>query len=181
MRVFVLVAGIVAVIASGCDDLAGFSTGPNESYCGSVTLAAPFRTGLSPRVQMRLVLDDATALDGPNPPGTLWTFEAADSGEPERRLIDGGKLRPIPALAHDSLSHLEFGDGRDRSAIFGVSPTDPTADSLIAVLSLRSDQSAEVRLLRGGSQSPGNEEPPEGRRPIFGLFPLTKQPGKCGF
>ena len=172
---------LLGLLASACDDLEGFSTGPGEAYCGAVTLGADFRTGLSPRVQMRLRIDDATALDGAEPPGTIWTYEAADGSEPEQRMIDGAPLSPIRSLAHDPLSQLEFGEGRERNAIFGVKPVDPDAGSILAILSLRSDDAVEVRLLRAGPETTGSEPTPPTRHPIFGLFTLTKRQDQCGF
>lgn len=177
--VFVLMAALPAL--AGCDDLARFSTDPGKSYCGAVTLGSSFRTGFSPRVQMRLKLD-ASRLDGPESPGTLSTFEAGVDDQPERRLLDEAELRLLAPLAHDPLSHLEFGDGRERNAIFAVTPADPEAESMLAVLSLRADENIEVRLLRAGTPPASDGTPaPEGRRPLFGIFTLSRQKGECGF
>ncbi len=171
--VLVLAAGILA----GCDDVGRFSTSPRDAYCGAITLGSPFRAGLSPRVQMRLSLD-ATLLDGDEPPGRVWTFEAATEARPERRLLDGAALRPIPPLAHDPLSHFEMGDGRERNTLFAVSPSDPADEAMLAFLSLRSDGGVEVRLVRAGSEA---TDAGEGRRPIFGMFSLVRREGQCGF
>lgn len=175
---------LAACSAIGCDDMARFSTGPNESYCGSISLGSAFRAGLSPRVQMRLRLD-ASMLDGPSSPGALSTFEAAIDATPERRLLDEAELRLISPMAHDPLSRLEFGEGRERNAIYAVSPGDPSAESALAVVSLRSDDKVEVRLVRAGSPEPSGaaagEGVPEGRRPLFGIFTLSRQAGECGF
>jgi hypothetical protein len=176
----------VALLASvafgaGCDDTSRFSTADGEAYCGAITLGSAFRTGLSPRVQMRLELN-AAALDGPDPAGTVSTFEAADGASPERRLLDGAALRQIAPLAHDPLSRLELGDGRERNAVYAVSASEPGAESLLAVLSLRTDDSVEVRLLRAGAEPlPSGEAPPAGQRQIFGVFRLTRRTGTCGF
>jgi hypothetical protein len=172
---------LAALLLAGCDDLSRFSTGDGEAYCGSVTLAGAFRTGLSPRVQMRLTLD-AAALDGPDPPGTLSTFEAADDTHAERRLLDRAPLRPIGPLAHDPLSHLEFGEGRERNAIFAVTPLASEAESLLAIVSLQTDDTVEVRLLRPGAPpDAAGQQPPAERRPIFGMFRLTRRSNECGF
>jgi hypothetical protein len=163
----------------GCTDLEHFSTGQGDAYCGSVTLGGSFRTGLSPRVQMRLKLD-AAALDGPGSPGTISTFESAGP-EADRRLLTDAELRRLPAMDNDPLSRPELGDGRIRNWIFAVSPVDPAAESLLAVLSLRADDTVEVRLLRPGKAPGDSEIVPPGRRPIFGIFPLARQVGTCGF
>ncbi|WP_437679332.1 hypothetical protein [Sorangium sp. So ce131] len=176
-----LAGALGAAGAAGCDDLSRFSTAEGEAYCGAITLGGAFRAGLSPRVQMRLSLD-ADALDGPEPPGALSTFEAPDGTTPERRLLDGAPLRPISALAHDPLSRLEFGDGRERNAVYAVSASDPAAESLLAILSLRTDESVEVRLIRAGQAPPASGEAlGPGQRQIFGVFRLTRRSGTCGF
>ena len=172
-----LAAALAIGAGAGCEDLDRFSTRRDEAYCGAITLGSAFRAGLSPRVQMRLELD-ASKLDGAESPGTLWTFEAATEGRPERRLLDGAPLRPIAPLAHDPLSRIEMGDGRERNAIYAVSPSDPEAESMLAFLSLRTDGGVEVRLVRAGSDEAA---PPEGRRSLFGIFSLVRREGRCGF
>lgn len=174
-----LLALAIACAALGCTNLDHFSTGPGEAYCGAVTLGGSFRTGLSPRVQMRLKLD-ASLLDGPGSPGTISTFEALGP-QTERRLLTEAELRRMPAMDHDPLSRPDLGGSRLRSWIFASSPVDTEAESLVAVLSLRADDSVEVRLLRPGKAPQGDEVVAEGRRSIFGIFSLTKQADTCGF
>src|SRR5687767_11842295 len=113
MRRFVLALAFPAAYSLGCTDYSRFSTGKDEAYCGSVTLGGSFRTGMSPKVLMRLRLD-AEQLDGPASPGTISTFED------ERRLFDETELRLIEPLGHDALSRLEFGDSRERNAMFAL-------------------------------------------------------------
>lgn len=172
---------LLAAFAPACDDINRFSTSSGEAYCGSITLGSAFRAGLSPRVQMRLRLD-ASMLDGPSSPGVLSTFEAADGDTPERRLFDDAELRLIPPLAHDQLAMLEFGEGRERNAIYSVSPADLSAESVLAVVSLRSDNTVEIRLLRAGMAPSTEAAPvPDGRRPLFGIFTLIRRDNQCGF
>lgn len=180
MRGCLLVALGLAPPALGCADVERYSTAPSESYCGAVTLSSSFRTGLSPRVQMRLQLD-ASQLDGELSPGVLWTHEAAAGDQPERRLLDRAPLRRIPTLANDPLSQLDLGEGRDPSRVFAVTPTSAEEESLLCVLSLRSDDGIDVRLLRPGRPGSGTKPPAAGHQPIFGLFTLYKQVGTCGF
>jgi hypothetical protein len=169
----------IVCAALGCTDLDHFSTGPTDAYCGSITLGGNFRLGLSPRVQMRLKLE-ASALDGAGVPGAISTFEITGPQQ-ERRLLTEAALRRLPAMANDPLSRPDFGDGRIRNWIFAVSPDDPEAESLVAVLSLRADDTVEVRLLRPGKAPQGDEIVAEGRRPLFGIFSLSRQVGTCGF
>jgi hypothetical protein len=170
--------GALGVTGSGCNDLDRFTTADNEAYCGSITLSSRFRTGLSPKVQMRLRLD-ARAIDGPEAPGTLSTYEAPDEeGLPPQRLLDESALRVIEPLSHDPLSELEFGEGRDKNALFAVSAAAPESEAMLAVVSLKADDNVEVRLIRPGSDA---EDAPAERRALFGLFPLSRREGDCGF
>lgn len=179
-KLFVLQSAL-ALMSAGCDDTSRFSNAPGESYCGAITLGSSFRMGFSPRVQMRVSLD-ASQIDGPNSPGLLSTYEAAVGDQPEQRFIDNAELRVFPAMAHDPLSRLSLSDAQVRNAVFAVSPADPEAESLIAVLSLRADDRIEVRLLRAGSPpSASGSAPDEKRRPLFGIFMLSKRTGMCGF
>jgi hypothetical protein len=171
---------VVALAGAGCSDLDRFSTAEGEAYCGRITLGSAFRQGFSPRVQMRLYLD-ASNVDGPDSPGTLSTYEAASEVTPERRVLTEAPLSVIQPLRHDPLSQLSFGDGRERNAVYGVVPDAPDEESLLAVLSLRADDTVEVRLMRPGHEPASGEDEDDGRRRLFGLFSLTKKEGDCGF
>src|SRR5262245_28056568 len=127
-------APLVALALLGCTDLDRFTTGPNEAYCGAITLSSTFRTGFSQSVQMRLTLDAGLLDSATHSPGTLSTYDAPSGSQPEQRLLNDAPLRAITPLPHDALSHLEFGEGRERNAIFGVSTNDRAGDSLLAVL-----------------------------------------------
>lgn len=157
----------------GCADLERFSTSAGESYCGSITLASEFREGLGPVAQMRLTLDTA-ALDAGGSPGRVTTSERLSADAEPRRLIDEAALRPIKPLAHDPLSFLQFGDGRERNAIYAVSVADSSQAAMLAVLSLKSSGEVEVRLLRPSA----DEGTSDG---VYGVFTLKKKEGKCGF
>jgi hypothetical protein len=178
-RFLTLPALLACLLLGGCSDWSRYSTKTDEAYCGSVTLASEFREGLSPRVQLRLTLD-ADALDLGEPAGQLTTNEELDDGAPPRHLLDHAELRPIAPLAHDALSRLEFGEGRERNVVYAVSPSDPEANTLLAIVSLRSDDQVEVRLLRPGGDLPASDVD-SGRRSIFGVFPMSRKKGTCGF
>lgn len=167
---------VLAAAAVACEDLSRFSTTAGESYCGTIALGSAFRRGFTPRIQMRLVLD-AEKIDGPDSPGVLATREVHDDGA-EVHLLDDALLRPIPPLAHDVLSRPDLGAGRARTALYAVTPADPTAEALLAAVSLRSDGDVEVRLIRPGAGDDAASLP-EGRRPLFGLFTLRRKPGPC--
>lgn len=174
------VAGALGLSASACEDLSRFSTAEDQSYCGAITLGAAFRRGFTPGTQMRLTLD-AAKIDTGDSPGALWTRELRDGedGAPVFvQLLSASPLRPIPPVAHDVLSRPDLGEGRVRTAVYNVTPTDADAESLVAFVSLRSDGDVEVRLLRPGA-SDDAPDLPEGRRPLFGLFTLHRLPGSC--
>jgi hypothetical protein len=172
-----LVLASFAFALAGCEDFSRFSTLPDEAYCGAVTLGSEFRQGVSPRVQMSLTLD-ATKLDGPGSPGTITTFEADEEGsEKGARMLDGAFLRVITPIEHDPISRLTFGDGRDRSAMYAVSPSNGDDAAMIAVLSLMHDDTAQVRLLRPGRAGVVGGDNGQ----IYGLFALARRTGGCGF
>jgi hypothetical protein len=176
-RVALVLGAAALAVLPGCNaDDRAFSTARGQSFCGAVTLGRAFREGLGPRVQMRLELD-VEALDAGESPGRVWAWEAATQVAPERSLLDGVPLEPIAPLAHDALGDLDFGEGRERNAVFAVRPGDPEVEGMIAVLSLRSDGLVEIRLLRAGLRGEGA---PEERAPLFGLFLLERRRGDCG-
>jgi hypothetical protein len=160
----------------GCDRIGDFDLEPDESYCGQITLGNQYRQGLSPRVQMRMTFDADQVSLGVSP-GVLSTFDAG-ADDDKQRLIADAALRPIPPLVHDAFSDLQFGDGRDRNLLYAVSAADPTAESLLTVVSLRSDDLVEVRLIRAGL---GGDQVSLARKPMYGLFVLKREQGDCGF
>jgi hypothetical protein len=174
-----LAAPALAAAGLGCNNLGHYSTAPGESYCGTVTASATFRTGLADGARMRLTLD-ATQLDGEPSPGSVWTAEDATSSSPARQLVSASPLRRIPQLENDPLSIPDLGSGRDHTRVFALTPAPDGEDPLLAVLSLRSDDGVEVRLLRPGLDPAAVPAPPPGRMPLFGLFTLYKQAGACG-
>jgi hypothetical protein len=171
-------AAALALSASslGCEDLSRFSTTGDEAYCGAVVVGSAFREGLGPDVSMSLTLD-ATHLDGPGSPGAITTSEPSGDGGPKMLLFDAAPLRVIAPLEQDPLSHLLFGDGRVRNAMYAVSPKDPKQGSMIAVVSLLNDETVEVRLLRPGAAS--GKDPDQSQ--IYGLFSLARHSSGCGF
>lgn len=160
-----------AFLLAACADVTRFSTKPGEAYCGSV-IAGPFvRSGFGPGVRMRMSFD-ADRMN--SSPGSLST----DDG-----LLTDAPMRPIPQLSHDPLSTLQFGEQRDKNLVYVVTPTKPSSGpSLLAVVSLLHDGGAEVRLLRGAPPLPGTTAiaDTEGES-IFGVFPLQRESGTCGF
>ncbi len=158
----------LAIAAFGCEDISDFSTGPGESYCGQIVPGGFVRQGFAPGVRLRLHLDTDRLQ---KQPGDL----ATDDG-----LFRDAVLRPIPQLAHDTLSTLRFGEGRVRNLVFGIQPE--AGATAYVIVSLLQNDDVEVRILRGappveGEQIPSADQGPE----LFGVFPLTRQAGTCGF
>jgi len=164
----------------GCTDLDHFSTSPGESYCGKITAGETFREGFGPRAEARLELD-AASLDGPGPAGKLSTFEPEAPDKPAERLLEGAELRRIQAMESDVFARLDLGEGRLKNRVFAAAPADPDAEAVLAILSLRSDDAVEVRLVRAGRAPAPDMTIPAGRRPLFGVFSLARQVGSCGF
>lgn len=158
----------LCLLVAACADVTRFSTKPGEAYCGSI-IDGPFvREGFAPGVRMRMSFD-SDRLD--SRPGTLST----DDG-----LLTDAPMRPIPQLFHDPLSTLKFGEAREKNLIYVVSPK--SGASLFVVVSLLYDGKAEVRLLRGAPPLSQTTAVSDAEGPsVFGVFPLHREDGTCGF
>jgi hypothetical protein len=163
-----LVIAVGGAALAGCNDVTRFSTAADESFCGSIVPGPFVRQGFGPGVRMRLTFDADRLSDRP---GVIST----DDG-----LLDRAALRPIPQLANDPLSSLQFGEGRMRNLLLGVSPTE--GPNAFAVVSLMENGNIEVRVIRGAPLPPGvTAYPVESGTQLFGVFPLARQKGQCGF
>jgi hypothetical protein len=165
---------VVFVLVCGCRDVSRFSTGPGEAYCGPIVHGEFVRQGFSSSVRLRMTFN-ADLVGQYDLPGQITT----DDG-----LLDGVWMRPIPQLAHDPLSTLNFGESRENNLIFAVDPSDPArGPTILAVISLLRDGDAEVRLLRGAPALGDASTSAVDGSPIFGVFtPLRKQSADaCGF
>ncbi len=163
------------VLLCGCDRSAVLDTPSGEAWCGNITLGGAYRSGFSPRVQLRLHID-ASLLDSDRSPGRVTTFDSGEQDHP--KLLDNAPLRPMRALAHDPLSQLQIGQGRELNYLFATTPTPATHESLLAIVSLRNDDQVEVRLLRPGAAAAADDPL---RRPLFGVFLLQRRSDNCGF
>jgi hypothetical protein len=165
---------IVLAAASGCRDVSRFSTAPGEAYCGPIVQGEFVRQGFSKSVRLRMTFN-ADLVGQYDLPGQITT----DDG-----LLDGVWMRPIPQLAHDSLSTLNFGEARENNLILAVDPSDPSqGPTILAVISLLRDGDAEVRLIRGAPALDKATTSAADGLQLFGVFsPLQKQPADlCGF
>jgi len=155
-----------AALASGCDDLDAYATGPDEVYRGPVVgLVDPavLRRGFTSEAALTLRFDPAlaTSLAEDEPPGVLSTSDGALTDVP---------LEPIVPLAHDVLGQYEIPSGdRVRNYVFVMRPSDgPLAGrEPMVFMSLMGDGSIEVRIIAGGGSRDGD---------YFGLFRLIREP-----
>jgi len=153
----VLAAGLLF----GCRDFSEYSN-HGDHFEGAVAPGAFVRTGIPSDLRLCVELD-ATAMQ--SAPGTLVTSNGW--------IASGTKLRPLPHVQNDTLSLLDFGEGRAKTTLFAVAPVGE-ADATV-FLSFMNDDKLEVRLLRSG---PRDEAPNDY---VFGVFGLTRQPGPCPF
>lgn len=158
--------------ASGCRDIDRFDTGDGEAYCGSIVPAPFVFEGFPVNLRLRLTID-TDRLD--SVPGVITTDDVAGSCAPAP-MFDQAELRVTPDVLHDTLSTLEFGQGRDLNVLAWV--RSGCEGPMLAVMSLMKNDDVELRLLKppAAPASP-DDDPPGG----FALFQLQRQQGSCGF
>lgn len=178
----------VASGTSGCRTLDRFRLQSNETYCGSMVSAPVFQEGLlpapprEPALRLRLDLDVDDLTERPGPISTDDTGAAADPDHAglcaPRALFDKAPLRAIPEVMHDAISMMQFGDGRDLNFFAWVDSS--CQGTMLSVVSLMSDGSVEMRLLKPAKLPPPDAGPEA--RPGFGLFQLKRTDRKsCNF
>jgi len=168
MRMISVVLAAASVALAGCRDVSSFTTS-GDSFQGLVVDAGFVRAGIDPDTCLCLTLDTNHLQDIP---GAIWTTDGRFQAAP---------LRSIPELWSDPLSTLSFGEGRLRNLIYVVSAGIPGDDAgeqdVMAVVSLMQSGDVEVRLLSGAPPVGGDAATPSSR--VFGVFPLSRQPGPC--
>jgi len=150
----------------GCNDVGRFSNS-GDHYGGPIVAGGDVLQGFDAGTGLCLVLDANHLQDRP---GTISTNDNRFANTP---------LRPIPAIWHDPLSSLSFGEGRVQNLVYVVTPladADGFGD-VYAVVSLMQSGSVEVRLFRGAPPLGGDPSPDN----LFGVFPLTRETGQCSF
>lgn len=157
----------VAMLATGCADVSQYETQPGTSYCGNVLSAAFVRHGFTDGVTMRLQLQPQLLQ---SQPGQVTTSDG---------LFESAELRPLPWLMNDELALLEFGQGRTRNIILGAQPS--RGGTALMVLSLMNHEKVEIRAIRGAPPTDRESPSPYDSEVLFGVFPLSKEQGTCGF
>jgi hypothetical protein len=162
------VAVSAVCVLLGCSDVTRFSTAADERYCGSIVPGPFVRHGFGPGVRMRMSFNADRLADMP---GVMST----DDG-----MLQEAQLRPIPEISNDPLATLQFGDGRTRNLLLVAGASD--GQTAFVVVSLMENGTVEVRIMRGAPLPPGVTAKPVQESPeLFGVFPLVRQRGTCGF
>jgi len=167
---------LCAASALSCSSIDGFTSKPNEGYCGQIGLAL-FHEGFvkedSPSdLKVALTLDTSRL---PTEPGFLSsTDEQGICGTPEapQVLFANAPLRAIPVLQHDVLSALTFGEGHDHDFFAWVDST--CQGTMLAVVSLMKNNYVELRLFKPAPKPP--PKPTAAESPGFALFHLNPKP-----
>jgi hypothetical protein len=149
-----LLCGLVS-----CRDATDY-TNNGDHYEGAIAGGSFVRAGFASTVRACLTLDGSRMQEAP---GTLQLSDGS--------IVTSTPLRPVPQTFHDPIATLRFGTDREQNYLYVASMKDGT--DITVVLSLLTGGGVELRLMRG---APGSK--PE---PLFGLFPLKKEPGACSF
>jgi len=194
LRALCVRCGLIALCAAstlGCSNLDGFTSKPDEAYCG--TIGSPVfqdgfvEDGSQPTLELALVLD-TSKLNGE--PGRLSSNDFHGlCGTPEtpQVLFSDAPMRAIPALQHDLLSALTFGEGHDHDFFTYVDST--CQGTMLAVVSLMKNNYVEIRLFKPAAKPPPEPYvPTAAETPGFAVFHLDPKPldkpemeGGCGF
>jgi hypothetical protein len=165
----------------GCRSLDRFDTSGAPAYCGSMLRAPLFRDGLlpdgvEPGLKLRLEVDTDRLTSRP---GRLWSNDEVFGlcAEKGGALFQGSELRAIEEIVHDSLSNLEFGDGHQHDFFAWIDST--CQGTMLAVVSLLTNGSVEVRLLKPAAEPP--DDAGAEMRPGFALFYMRRSETGCGF
>lgn len=150
---------LLLLALAACNDVTSYSNN-GDHWEGQIVQGAYLRSGLGADVTMFLEFDGSHFQDAP---GAITTNDGH---------FHQSALRPIPQAWHDTISLMEFGDGRVKTMIYAVTPSFPNEADALAVVSLMKDSTIEVRLLRS---APGGTMP--GDNPLFGVFRLDRKPG----
>jgi hypothetical protein len=188
LRAASVAIALCATSALSCGDLEGFTSKRGEAYCGTLGLP-PFQEGFVKKgepstLEVALVLDTNKLntypglLSSNDPQGLCGTSDAPQV------LFQNAQLRAIPALQHDVLSALTFGEGHDHDFFAWVDST--CQGTMLAVVSLMKNNYVELRLFKPAHAPPPDATPAES--PGFALFHLNPKPldkpdreGGCGF
>jgi hypothetical protein len=165
----------------GCRSLERFDTSGDPAYCGSILKAPLFQDGFLPDgvepgffLRLELDIDRLTTR-----PGTITSNDEVFGMCREKggALFQEAELRAIEEIFHDALSQMEFGEGHQHDFFAWVDST--CQGTMLAVVSLLTNGSVEVRLLKPAADPPPDAEPE--MRPGFALFYMRRSENGCRF
>jgi hypothetical protein len=176
-----LLALAVLLAAVGCRNLDDFSTKPGDAYCGQLLSQPEFQDGFlplgsRPNLELELKLDTSKLT---SEPGILSSNDRATGlcANTTGALFQDAPLRAIPAVDHDVLSTLTFGEGHEHDFFAWVDSS--CQGTMLAVVSLLKNQQVEIRLFKPARLPPSNAPPDQ--QPGFAMFHFYVQKGGCGF
>jgi hypothetical protein len=155
-------------LPTSCKNLDRFDTRKGESFCGGLSAASAgfeYWTGKTPELKVALTLD-TDKLD--SIPGKLRSNDADFGPCTPRALFEDAPIRVVRKALGDRISEIRLGDDHEEEVIAFVDST--CSGSMVAILSLVQDGSAELRLLRPAPEL----ESPVADQPRFGVFGLAK-------
>jgi hypothetical protein len=181
VRLITLGSALGALLAGGCRSLDRFDAERPAAYCGGVVGASAFQSGFIPEgspptLELKLQLDTSALTTRP---GTLSTNDAGTGICGGSALFLDAPLRAIPDILHDALSQLEFGEGHEQDFFAWVDST--CKGTMLAVVSLLSNGSVEVRLLKPAPDLPPPPMTDSADLSGFALFYMQRNPNGCGF
>ena len=169
------------IAASGCRNLDSFSGKPGDAYCGQLLSQPEFQDGFlplgsRPNLELELRLDTSKLT---SEPGILRSNDAATGlcASTSGALFQDAPLRAIPAVDHDVLSTLSFGEGHEHDFFAWVDSS--CQGTMLAVVSLMKNDQVEMRLFKP-ARLPPPKAPPD-QQPGFAMFHFDVQKGGCGF
>ena len=167
--------------AVGCRNLDGFSSKPGDAYCAELLRQPEFQDGFlplgsPPNLELALTLDTSKLT---SEPGNLRSNDSATGlcAGTTGALFQNAPLRAIPAVDHDVLSTLTFGEGHEHDFFAWVDSS--CQGTMLAVVSLMKNQQVEIRLFKPARLVPTSAPPDQ--QPGFAVFHFDVQKGGCGF
>jgi hypothetical protein len=175
-----LLALVALLAAAGCRNLDDFSSKPGDAYCGQLLSQPEFQDGFlplgsRPNLELALTLDMSRLT---SEPGKLTSNDATTGlcASTTGALFQNAQLRAIPAVDHDVLSTLTFGEGHEHDFFAWVDSS--CQGTMLALVSLMKNQEVEIRLFKPARLPPTNAPP--NQQPGFAMFHFEVQKGGCG-
>ena len=170
-RAAIVLGGLLTL---SCHDLDKFDTGDGEAYCGSIGLPdfqdGFIEKGAEPDLAISLTLHtDKLTSD----PGILRSNDTPNTlcKNPDQALFQDAPMRAIPALDHDTLSALTFGEGHVHDFFVWVDSS--CQGTMLGVVSLMKNGQVELRLFKPARLV--DPDSPANLRAGFAVFHLDRK------